>query len=327
MSTRTPAARLLAAAVLAFTSAAQAQSAPAAPAAASVTPAIAGVVAAGTPITLVRDGFDGTEGPLPLADGSLLFTENRADRVIRIAPDGAVSTFLESANSINALAAAPNGALYGVQTQQPRVGIVHPAGQQKVLADQYQGQPFSRPNDLVLAANGTLYFTDSGSQLKPGDKPPQGHPGVYRLPAGGTLEQIASDIPRPNGVQLSPDEKTLYVANTAGDQVLAWDIGRDGKLGARRDFAKLSGLRDTETGPSSGADGLAVDSDGRLYVATTDGVQVFSAKGRALGTIVLPKAPQNLAFGGRDKKTLYVVGRGAVYTIATLSSGYRGRAK
>jgi gluconolactonase len=329
MSTRIPAARLLAAAVLAFTSAVQAQSAPAAPAAASVTPAIAGVVAAGTPITLVRDGFDGTEGPLPLADGSLLFTENRADRVIRIAPDGAISTYLERANSINALAAGPKGELYGVQTQQPRVGIVHPAGQEKVLADQYQGQPFSRPNDLVLAANGTLYFTDSGSQLKPGEKPPQGHPGVYRLPAGGTLERIAggSEIARPNGVQLSPDEKTLYVANTAGDQVLAWDIGRDGKLGARRDFAKLSGLRDTDTGPSSGADGLAVDGDGRLYVATTDGVQVFSAKGQALGTIVLPKAPQNLAFGGRDKKTLYVVGRGAVYTIATLSSGYRGRAK
>lgn len=136
-----------------------------------------------------------------------------------------------------------------------------------------------------------------------------------------------SEIPRPNGVQLSPDERTLYVANTAGDQVQAWDIGADGKLGARRDFARLTGLRDTETGRSSGADGLAVDSDGRLYVATTDGVQVFSAKGEALGTIALPKAPQNLAFGGTDKKTLFVVGRGAVYSIATLSSGYRGRAK
>lgn len=323
MSKSSSTAALFAAGIFAvFTAAAVAQDA-----APSTTPGIAGVVAAGTPIKLVKDGFDGTEGPLPLADGSLLFTENRADRVIRIAADGAISTFIDKGNGINALAAGPKGELYGVQTLSPRVGVVYPREQEKVLADNHGGTGFSRPNDLVLARDGSLYFTDSGAQLKPGDKPPKGHPAVYRLPAGGKLEQIASDIPRPNGVQLSPDEKTLYVANTAGDQVLAWDIGRDGKLGPRRNFAKLSGLRDTDTGPSSGADGLAIDRDGRLYVATTDGVQVFSAKGAALGTIALPKAPQNLAFGGAGKQTLFVVGRGAVYAIATLSSGHPGRAK
>ena len=322
MSKPSSTAALLAAGVLAFITSASAQDA-----APVTTPAISGVVAAGTPIKLIKDGFDGTEGPLPLADGSLLFTENRADRVIRIGADGSISTFLENANGINALAAGANGELYGVQTLKPRVGVVYPRAQEKVLADAHDGTAFSRPNDLVLAANGTLYFTDSGTQLKPGEKPPQGHPAVYRLKPDGKLEQIANDIPRPNGVQLSPDEKTLYIANTAGDQVLAYDIAADGKLGARRNFARLTGLRDTDTGPSSGADGLAVDADGRLYVATTDGVQVFSTKGEPLGTIALPKAPQNLAFAGKDKKTLFVVGRGAVYSIATLSSGYRGRSK
>lgn len=326
MSKPSSTAALLAAGTFAFITAASAQNATATPTP-TTTPAINGVVAAGTPIKLIKDGFDGTEGPLPLPDGSLLFTENRADRVIRIGADGSISAFLENANGINALAAGPRGELYGVQTLKPRVGVVYPRGQEKVLVESHDGTAFSRPNDLVLAANGTLYFTDSGTQLKPGEKPPQGHPAVYRLLPGGKLEQIANDIPRPNGVQLSPDEKTLYIANTAGDQVLAYDIGVDGKLGTRRSFAKLSGLRDTDTGPSSGADGLAVDADGRLYVATTDGVQVFSAKGEALGTIALPKAPQNLAFAGKDKKTLFVVGRGAVYSIATLSSGYRGRSK
>jgi gluconolactonase len=104
-------------------------------------------------------------------------------------------------------------------------------------------------------------------------------------------------------------------------------VKSDGSVGARRNFAKLEGVTKTETGISSGADGLAVDAKGRLYVASTAGIQVFDAKGGALGTIPLPKAPQNLAFAGEGKKTLYVVGRGAAYRITALTPGYAGRAK
>lgn len=326
MSKSSSTAALLAAGAFAVITAAAAQDAPSATTP-TTTPGINGVVAAGTPIKLIKDGFNGTEGPLPLPDGSLIFTENRADRVIHIAKDGSTSTFLEKANGINAFAAAANGDLYAVQTLKPRVGIVHPAGHEKVLAELYEGASFGRPNDLVIDRQGGLYFTDSGTQLNPDQQPPPGKPGVYHLTPGGTLEKIASDIERPNGVQLSPDEKTLYVANTAGEHVLAYDIGKGGKLGPRRNFAKLEGWKQTDNGPSSGADGLAIDRDGRLYVASTAGVQVFSAKGAALGIIPLPKAPQNLAFAGDGKKTLYVVGRGAVYSIATLSGGYQGRVK
>lgn len=193
MSTSFPLALLRAARTLAMACSLAITATHAAPGspAGKISPGIAGVVADGTVITLIRDGFDGTEGPLPLADGSLLFTENRADRVVRIAADGTISTFLDHANGINALAAGPGGELYGVQTLTPRVGVVYPRNQEKVLAESHDGTAFSRPNDLVLAANGTLYFTDSGSQLKPGEKPPQGRPGVYRLPAGGKLERIA----------------------------------------------------------------------------------------------------------------------------------------
>jgi gluconolactonase len=109
--------------------------------------------------------------------------------------------------------------------------------------------------------------------------------------------------------------------------VLAYDIAADGKLGARRNFARLAGFRQTDNGPSSGADGLAVDALGRLYVATTVGIQVFSDEGVALGVIALPKAPQNLAFAGPNKATLYVVGRGAAYRIAALTPGVASRAK
>lgn len=313
---------LLALALSAFAVAAQAQEF-------LRTPSIAGVVASNTPIEFIKDGFSGTEGPLGLPDGSLIFTETQANRITRIAPDGSTSTLLDNSNGANGLALGPHGELYAVQVLQTRVGVIYPAERQKVLADKVDGLPFGRPNDLVLDQLGNVYFTDSGrNAAQKTDTSPTAKPAVYRITSKGELQRLADDIERPNGIQLSPDERVLYVANTAGEYVLAYDIAPDGTLGPRRDFAKLAGFRTTDTGATtSGADGLAVDARGRLYVATTAGIQVFSNTGEALGVIALPKAPQNLAFAGPGKRTLYAVGRGAAYKIATLTPGYAGRAK
>ncbi|MET0362056.1 MAG: SMP-30/gluconolactonase/LRE family protein, partial [Sphingobium sp.] len=113
----------------------------------------------------------------------------------------------------------------------------------------------------------------------------------------------------------------LYVANTAGDSVIAFSVQPNGSVTGRRDFAKLAGVKDTPNGRASGADGIVVDAEGRVYVATNIGVQIFSPEGSALGVIALPKQPQNLAFGGADHSRLYAVGRGSVYRIATLTHG------
>lgn len=297
----------------------------------TVTPGIAGVVAAGTSIELIKEGFTGTEGPVALPDGSLLFTETQANRITRIAEDGSTSTFLEDSNGANGLGIAANGDLYAVQVLKPRVGIVFPPGHRQVLVDKFEGLPFGRPNDLVLDAQRNVYFTDSGANVRPGDPPPppSAPPAVYRITAKGQLERIAADIERPNGIQLSPDEKVLYVANTNGEYVLAYDIGADGRIGPRRNFAKLAGYKPNPNGAggSSGADGLAVDAQGRLYLASNSGIEIFDAKGQALGVIALPRQPQNLAFAGEDKRTLYAVGRGAAYRIRTLTAGFAGRAK
>lgn len=299
---------------------------------AGTTPAIAGVVAAGTPIELIREGFKGTEGPLGLPDGSLLFTETQDQRITRIAPDGSVSSFLDNSNGANGLGFAPNGDLVAVQVADTRVGVVHPPERARSLVERFEGRRFGRPNDLVVDRRGTVYFTDSGANAAQAgaaaaDTDAVAPPAVYRISPAGALQRIAADIERPNGIQLSPDEKVLYVANTWGEHVLAYDIADDGSIGPRRNFARLAGYRKTDTGYSSGADGLAVDAQGRVYVASTVGVQVFGPKGEALGVIELPKPPQNLAFAGADKRTLYVVGRGAAYRIATLAAGHPGRAK
>ncbi len=282
-----------------------------------VTPAIPGVVAADTRVQVVREGFEGTEGPVALEDGSILFTENRADRIIRIAPDNSISTFAEKTGSANALAVTAKGEILAVQTAPSAVAVVKPAV--KVWANSFGGKPFNRPNDLALAKAGDVYFSDPGAAPASAAETPR--TGLYWLDRKGKVNLVASDIRRPNGVALSPDEKTLYVANTGGEYVIAYTVRPDGSLADRRDFAKLDGVKQTPTGPSSGADGLAVDASGRLYVASLTGVQIFGPDGGALGTIALPKQPQNLAFGGKDHTALYVVGRGSVYRIATQTRG------
>jgi sugar lactone lactonase YvrE len=291
------------------------------------TTAIAGVVNAGTKVEFIKEGFEGTEGPIGLPDGSALFTETRANRITRIAPDNSVSSYLENSNGSNGLAFDNDGKLVSVQNQKPRVGIVYPAGQEKTLAEQFESKPFQRPNDLVLDKRGGVYFTDIGVIPKEANGEPA-RPAVYYIKPDGALTRVANDIERPNGVQLSPDEKTLYVANTAGEYIVAYDLAADGSASNRRNFAKLAGYQKNDQGAfSSGADGLAVDAEVRLYVASKAGIEVFDAKGRTLGVIPVPHKPQNLAFAGKDKKTLYIVGRGAAYKVALLTPGYGGRAK
>ncbi len=286
-----------------------------------VTPAIAGVVAEGTRVEVIREGFDGTEGPIALSDGSIVFTENRADRLVRIAPDNAVSTYLEHTGGANALALRADGELIAVQTAQPGIARLQPAS--SVLAADYSGKPFNRPNDLALARAGSIYFSDPGVPPAAGVARPAtpAKTGLYWRDPRGKVSLVADDISRPNGVALSPDERTLYVANSWGEYLIAFTVAADGSLSARRDFARLAGFKNLPEGPVSGADGIAVDAAGRVYAATSAGVEVFSPEGAALGVIALPKQPQNLAFGGADRSQLYVVGRGSAYRIQTLTTG------
>ncbi len=289
--------------------------APQAPATNTVAPGIPGVVAAGTPVTVIKEGFQGTEGPITLPDGGVIFSEPQANRIIKIDKDGNVSTFLENSNGSNGLAFDSKGRLITTQTAagQERIGVVYPQSAVATLAE-----GFGRPNDLVVTKAGGVYTTVPG-------QPPL----VYYIPPGGQAVKAGEGIDQPNGIQLSRDEKTLYVNNTRGEYLIAFDIQADGTLTNKRNFAKYEGTTKGDNGFASGADGLAVDSEGRVYVAinTTGGVQVFSPQGQHLGTIPTSLGAQNIAFAGPDKKTLYIVGRGAAFKVQMLSQGYQGRAK
>lgn len=292
----------------------------------TIAPDIPGVVAGGTRVQVVARGLRGTEGPIAAPDGTLLLTEQAANVITRIDAQGNRSTFLENTNGSQGLTFDQKGRLIGVLPATKQIAALTPT--RTVLATAFQGKPFAGPNDLVADRNGGVYFTD------PGGYPPPGQflteiPAVYYIRPDGAVVKIADDIARPNGIILSPDERTLYVANTLGAFIVAFDVQPDGSVRNQRNFARLSGILMTNRGVRSGADGLAVDDAGRLYVTSTIGVQVFSPQGRHLGTIPIgnPDGPQNLAFAGPDRKTLYIVGDGAVWKVAMLAQGPRERAK
>lgn len=294
--------------------------------------AIPGVIAAGTKVEVIKSGFTGTEGPIGLPDGSFLFTETQANRITKIDKDNNITTFLENTNGSNGLAFDSKGRLISVQTTPGKamIGVIYPKGQEATLSDNFDGKPYGRPNDLVVDKKGGVYFSEPGPNATPGQPAvaPPLSPAVYYVPPGGKSLRIAEGIGRPNGIQLSSDEKTLYVNDTAGEYLLAFDIKPDGTVGNRRNFAKYPTVNKTPAGAfNSGADGLAIDNEGRVYCVSIGGVHVFSPKGELLGTIPLSLQGQNLAFAGADKKTLYIVGRGAAFKVRMLTAGFSGRAK
>ena len=278
-------------------------------------PDIPGVVAGGTKVHLIRDMFHSTEGPIAMPDGSLLFTEQDAGdgRLIKIATDGTISTFADNTNRTIGLAYDTKGRLVGAQSNIPRIGVLYPT--RSTLADSFEGLPMVAPNDLVADTKGGMYFTDTlNSRFRPTPAARISTAIVYIRPDGNVVK-VSEQVERPNGISLSPDGNVLYAAN--GPIISAFDVQPDGSLRNFRTFATLMG---------GNADSMCIDNAGRLYVAA-GGVQVFSPEGKHLGTIPTPLNPQAPAFAGRDKKTLYIVGGGAVYSVAMVAQGIQGRAK
>jgi gluconolactonase len=289
-------------------------------------PDIPGVIAKGTRIVLVNGDLRRTEGPVGMPDGGIVFTD--ANKLTRIDARGAISTLVDVSNDANGLGWDSKKRLVAVQrgAKPERVGVLYPPEAVATLADNVEGRPFSRLNDLVVSKTDRIYFTDEN--------------GVYFLPPGGKASRIDDVIKNPNGVILSPDEKVLYANDKDGEYVIAWDVKADGTVTNRRHFAKyksltIPGHKDPLLAEDNGADGMAMDKDGRLFIATNLGVEVFSAKGEHLGVIPAVwggdvfrlRKPQNVTFAGSDKKTLYMVGSGAVFTVQTLTQGVPERGK
>ena len=202
------------------------------------------------------------------------------------------------------------------------MGVLAPT--RATLADKFEGHVFGNLNDLAVDKRGGVYFTDDRGIPAQGVKP-----AVYYLRPDGKVIKVAEDFAFPNGAILSKDGKTLYVDDTQGDSIHAFDVKADGSAVNERTFVTITeGLRKNDAGVmASGADGLTIDNAGRLYVAANSGVQIYSPEGKYLGSIPVPKKPGQLAFAGPGKKTLYVLAVDSVYEIPMIAEGFKGRLK
>lgn len=267
--------------------------------------------------------FDTAGSPL-YRQGQLYFTNNNFEqpaesRTLRLTAGGVIDTLASDNGVTTTLQASGRGTMYACQMLGHRVVELDTTGRVlRVVAGQYQGKRIDGPNDLVVDAGGGIYVSDS--QFIAGRQKMQETPAVYYVDPEGAIRRVIDDIPFPNGLGLSPDGQTLYVANTQGTHLLAYDVQEDGNLGGKRAFARLE-LADGHT--ESGADGMAVDSKGNVYVATTHGlgVQVFDSTGHHRGNIATPTPSNNVSFGGPDGQTLYISARDGIYSLSMQVKG------
>jgi len=276
---------------------------------------IPGVVAAGAEPQLVQEGFVFTEGPVGTPDGGLYFSDIRPNRIYRLDPNGKVDLVREQTNGANGLALTREGDLLAAEGDGKRISKRSRDGTLTTVTEGIAGKPFLAPNDLILDAKGGMYITD------PGPRPvvPGRIAYVYYLPASAKEPIVIDDqIARPNGLTLTRDGKTLIVDDTLGPTVYAYDVQPDGSVKNKHPFAQL---RDIPEGKESGADGMALDREDRVYITTAAGVQVFDAAGKYLGTIKVPRQPANAGFSGPDKRVLYITAREGLYRLDTLAQG------
>jgi sugar lactone lactonase YvrE len=295
-------------------------------------PAIDGVIKAGTRPEVVVRGLRSSDDPIWVPNIGLVFSESQANRVVRLDANDQVTTFVGDLHGPLGMTLDRKGRLISLQSQAGFAGprVIWPRGSEMVLADRFEGRPFARPNDVVSDSKGGVYFSDLPLRPVPPDAMA---PAVYYVPPGASPIRVIDDIARPNGVQLSRDEKVLYVNDTGGVQAFAFDVLPDGRLTNRRVFVTYVG-RDRSIpatdAPVSNADGLVIDAEGRVYALTEAGIEVIKADGQHLGIIpvwCITRRRQNLTFGGPDKRTLYVAGGGALLRTPMLSRGFGGRAK
>lgn len=271
-------------------------------------------------VAVVAQGFQFTEGPLWMPGEGLVFSDIPADTIYRADK----SVFRHPSGQSNGLTLDNDGRLIAAEHQTRRVTRTGKDGAITVLAERFEGKRLNSPNDVVVRSDGTIFFTDPSYGLKGGLGGPEaelGFCGVYAIAPKGELMLLTKDFKKPNGLALSPDEKTLYVADTEGAHIRAFDVAADGRLDKDRVFFDLPG-----------PDGMKVDVKGNVWATggggkDKAGVYVIDPAGRLLERIAFPEAPANCAFGDADFKTLYVTARKGLYKVRTVVDGVRPGAR
>jgi gluconolactonase len=290
-------------------------------------------------IEKVAEGFQFVEGPVWYRpSGYLLFSDIPGNVIMKWSPADGATVFRAhifegeypagAQVGSNGLTLDQQGRIIAAEHGNRRVSRIAQDGKLTVLADRFEGRRLNSPNDVVVKRNGDIYFTDPPfGLLRPGQglqdalKSPLREldfNGVFRISAAGKVEAVAKDLSLPNGLAFSPDEKKLYVANSADKSWSVYDVKPDGRLTNGRIFYDAN----QETAPGV-PDGMKVDTAGNIWATGPGGILVISPQAKLLGVILFPEVPANCAWGGTNGKTLYVTARTGLYRIQTNVTGVR----
>jgi gluconolactonase len=265
----------------------------------------------------VVDGFQFVEGPVWVPDGALLFSDIPADTIYKWTPgEDKAEVFRRPSGHPNGLTLDRQGRLLACEHDR-RVSRTERDGKVVTLAERYDGKRLNSPNDIAVKSDGGVYFTD----------PPYGLPGqsegkelafqgVYRIEPDGAVILLDASFERPNGLAFSPDERVQDVDDSYGGHIRAFDVGDDGMLSNGRVFAELE-----RPGAAGVPDGMKVDIHGNVFCTGPGGIWVIAPSGKVLGTIEVPEAPANLAWGDGDLRTLYITARTSSYPIRLRTGG------
>lgn len=299
-------------------------------------PAIDKLVSPGAKIEKLQGGLRFIEGPIWVRSGPyLLFSDLQSNAIMKWSPDGSVSVFRKNIFSgsypdgvqigSNGLTLDKQGRLVAAEHGNRRVSRLEKDGTVTVLADHYQGKRLNSPNDLVCKSNGDIYFTDPPGLYRTYPEGPNApkreldFAGVYRVSAPGKVELVTKEVPYPNGLAFSPDEKHLYIASSRPEKFwMVYGVAPDGSLKNGKKFFDATGI------PGEGVpDGMKVDRSGNIYATGPAGIMVFTPEAKLLGTIELPEIPANLNWGDADGKALYITARTSLYRLRANVAGVR----
>ena len=250
-------------------------------------------------------GYAFTEGPAVAKDGSVYFTDQPNDRIYRWDEQEGISLWLEGTERSNGLYFTPDYKLVACADEQNRIIMFESREERKVLLEGFEGKQLNGPNDLWIAPNGDIYFTDAyyhRHYWPEGQREEQVVRGVYLLRPNGMVTRVINDYKQPNGIIGTPDGKTLYVADIEDRKIWRYDILPDGSLENKTYFAP------------HGSDGMTIDNRGNIYL-TMGKVWVYSPEGELISEIEVPESPSNLCFGGEERNILFITARTSVYTL------------
>lgn len=288
-------------------------------------------------LEVLADGFTWTEGPVWMGDavnGHLLFSDIPRNSTFKWTAKDGIQLFMNPSGytgvtyyglepGSNGLLKDLDGNLVSCEHGDRRISVLTPGGGKRTLVDNYQGKRLNSPNDGVLMSNGDIYFTDPPYGLPMRELDPRrelDHFGVYRIAKkDGSLTLLTTELQRPNGIGFSPDEKTLYVAQSDPKRAIwmSFAVGADGLIGQGTLFYDAT----AEVGKMPGLpDGLSVDTQGNLWASGPGGIWIFSKDAKLLGRINTGERTSNCGFG-EDGSTLFVTADSYVCKIKTKAKG------